>query len=59
MPQKPSDLGGDNEDDDSDDNDKEQYIVNGMFGNEDNTSIVRVVLESQDTKNIEICDRII
>ena len=59
MPQKPSDLGGEDDENDSDDNDKEQYIVNGLFGNEDNTSIVRVVLESQDTKNIEICDRII
>jgi hypothetical protein len=54
MPQKPSDLA-----EDSDDSDKEQYIVNGLFGNEDYTSIVRVVLETQEAKNVEICDRII
>ncbi len=37
----------------------EQYIVNGLFGNEDNTSIVRVVLETGESKSAEICDKII
>jgi len=33
--------------------------VNGLFGNEDNTSIVRVVLETEDQTTSEICDNVI
>ena len=56
MPQKPSNVEDDSEESESD---KERYIVNGLFGNEDNTSIVRVVLETEDAENSEICDRVI
>ncbi len=56
MPQKPSNVEDDSEESESD---KERYIVNGLFGNEDNTSIVRVVLETEDPENSEICDRVI
>jgi hypothetical protein len=60
MPQKPKHLLPD-ESDESDEsgNEKEQYIVNGLFGNEDNASIVRVVLETQDASSSDICDKII
>jgi hypothetical protein len=60
MPQKPKHLLADESDESNESgNEKEQYIVNGLFGNEDNTSIVRVVLETQEANSSEICDKII
>ncbi len=50
LPQKPKDI-VDNENDDESEEDvsnKERYIVNGLFGNEENASLVRVVIETED-----------
>jgi hypothetical protein len=74
MPQKPKDLKGhikaegessESEEDemsDSQDEEKkehvEKYIVNGLFGSEDNSSMLRVVLTTNSMTAICICDQV-
>jgi len=35
---------------------EEKYIVNGLFGTEDNSSMVRVVLSTKSKVGISVCD---
>lgn len=53
LPQKPEDLNDDEEEESM------KYIVNGLFGTEDFSSIVRVILKTTDKQTAEMCDRII
>jgi hypothetical protein len=65
LPQKqPKDIVVDNEDDDDESEEdissnKERYIVNGLFGNEENASLVRVVLETEDKRVCMVCENVI
>lgn len=52
MPKKPADI-----EDESDG--CERYIVNGLFGNEDFSSIVRVVLKTKSKIAVAILDEVI
>jgi hypothetical protein len=53
MPQKPDDL------DEFDPKKEEKYILNGLFGSEDFSSIVRVVLHTKPkSPSVTLCDRI-
>ena len=52
LPQLPEDLLDDPEA-------KSNYIVNGLFGNEDHSSIVRVMINAKSKKSSLVCDEII
>jgi hypothetical protein len=70
LPQKPKGLDGktkDDEDESDDEDDEEEeekdsgeekYIVNGLFGTEDNSSMVRVVLSTKSKASVSVCDMV-
>ena len=54
LPQRPDDL-----DDEDEEEESMKYIVNGLFGTEDFSSVVRVILKTTDKLKAEMCDRVI
>ncbi len=44
------------EDEEEKDSGEEKYIVNGLFGTEDNSSMVRVVLSTKSKVAMGVCD---
>ena len=68
LPQKPKGLDGKTKDEDEDESDdeeeeekdsgEEKYIVNGLFGTEDNSSMVRVVLSTKSKVGVSVCDMV-
>jgi hypothetical protein len=70
MPQKPKDLDGqvheeededemsDSEEDEEEKELSEKYIVNGLFGSEDNSSMLRVILTTKSQTAIKVCDQV-
>jgi hypothetical protein len=46
----------DEDEEEEKDSGEEKYIVNGLFGTEDNSSMVRVVLSTKSKVGISVCD---
>lgn len=44
------------EDEEEKESGEEKYIVNGLFGTEDNSSMVRVVLSTKSKAGVSVCD---
>ena len=53
-----SDEEEDEEEEEEKDSGEEKYIVNGLFGTEDNSSMVRVVLSTKSKVGISVCDQV-
>jgi hypothetical protein len=48
----------DEDEEEEKDSGEEKYIVNGLFGTEDNSSMVRVVLSTKSKVAISVCDMV-
>ena len=48
----------DEEEEEEKDSSEEKYLVNGLFGTEDNSSMVRVVLSTKSKVAISVCDQV-